>query len=480
MSLIRMTERTAPSTPAANTAYLYLDSVTGKFRVMPDTGSDYSLGTMDHTELSNIGTNTHAQIDTHIASTSNPHSVTKSQVGLGSVTNALQLVAANNLSDLADAPTARTNIGLGNVANSLQLVAANNLSDLTNAATARTNIGLGNVANSLQLVAANNLSDLVNATTARTNIGLGSVTNDAQLKIASNLSDVASASTSRTNLGLGTSSTVQFGLFSVGTTASTGSITTVSMAGAGTSTIQNGVFIGGTITGTSTYDSIGRGVQGFYLAPTVNNATNVNGIYSFCQLDNAAVTVTNIAAIQAYTGYGYNSGASVTNARGIWIKSWGNVAPGTFTNQYGLYLESISGATNNWAIYSLGGASYHAGQFRINSTSVSAQLGVVCAASGTIASIIRGASSQSANLTEWQNSSSTVLSCVASDGKIGAGTTSPTAFIDVNSDTIRVRTAKTPASAAASGNQGDIVWDTGFIYVCTATNTWKRVAIATW
>jgi hypothetical protein len=38
----------------------------------------------------------------------------------------------------------------------------------------------------------------------------------------------------------------------------------------------------------------------------------------------------------------------------------------------------------------------------------------------------------------------------------------------------------TPASAAASGTAGDIAWDSSFIYVCTATNTWKRVAIATW
>jgi hypothetical protein len=42
---------------------------------------------INHTTLSNIGTNTHAQIDTHIASTLNPHSVTATQVGLGSVNN---------------------------------------------------------------------------------------------------------------------------------------------------------------------------------------------------------------------------------------------------------------------------------------------------------------------------------------------------------------------------------------------------------
>jgi hypothetical protein len=41
----------------------------------------------DHTGLTSIGTNTHAQIDTHIGSTSNPHSVTKTQVGLSNVDN---------------------------------------------------------------------------------------------------------------------------------------------------------------------------------------------------------------------------------------------------------------------------------------------------------------------------------------------------------------------------------------------------------
>lgn len=45
------------------------------------------ITTRSHTSLSDIGTNTHVQIDTHIANTSNPHSVTKAQVGLGSVEN---------------------------------------------------------------------------------------------------------------------------------------------------------------------------------------------------------------------------------------------------------------------------------------------------------------------------------------------------------------------------------------------------------
>ena len=43
-----------------------------------------------------------------------------------------------------------------------------------------------------------------------------------------------------------------------------------------------------------------------------------------------------------------------------------------------------------------------------------------------------------------------------------------------------VTTSQTPASAAATGTAGTIAWDSGYLYVCTATDTWKRVAIATW
>lgn len=37
-----------------------------------------------------------------------------------------------------------------------------------------------------------------------------------------------------------------------------------------------------------------------------------------------------------------------------------------------------------------------------------------------------------------------------------------------------------PFSASASGTAGQIAYDSNFIYVCTATNTWKRAALSTW
>lgn len=37
-----------------------------------------------------------------------------------------------------------------------------------------------------------------------------------------------------------------------------------------------------------------------------------------------------------------------------------------------------------------------------------------------------------------------------------------------------------PATASSTGTAGQIAWDIGFVYVCVATNTWKRAALVTW
>jgi len=60
------------------------------------TGSSLAdLATKSHTVLSDIGTNTHAQIDTHVASTSNPHSVTADQVLPSQTSNSGKVLKTN-------------------------------------------------------------------------------------------------------------------------------------------------------------------------------------------------------------------------------------------------------------------------------------------------------------------------------------------------------------------------------------------------
>lgn len=63
---------------------------------------------------------------------------------------------------------------------------------------------------------------------------------------------------------------------------------------------------------------------------------------------------------------------------------------------------------------------------------------------------------------------------------IGEGDSPTFLGLVLSGDTFILATTKTPASASAAGTTGQIAWDADYIYVCTTTNTWERVAIATW
>ena len=44
----------------------------------------------------------------------------------------------------------------------------------------------------------------------------------------------------------------------------------------------------------------------------------------------------------------------------------------------------------------------------------------------------------------------------------------------------RAEVVSVPASAGATGTAGQVAYASGWFYVCVATNTWQRVALATW
>lgn len=63
-----------------------------------------------------------------------------------------------------------------------------------------------------------------------------------------------------------------------------------------------------------------------------------------------------------------NSGMGTTTAgAGVYVRN-STVSMGTFTTAYGIYVESQTAAGTNWAIFSAGGQSAHAGNLRIGST----------------------------------------------------------------------------------------------------------------
>jgi hypothetical protein len=85
---------------------------------------DVTLSTSDISGLGSAATHAASDFDAagsasavntalsaHTGNTSNPHSVTKAQVGLSNVSNALQLAVASNLGDLASVTVSRNNLG---------------------------------------------------------------------------------------------------------------------------------------------------------------------------------------------------------------------------------------------------------------------------------------------------------------------------------------------------------------------------------
>lgn len=55
-----------------------------------------------------------------------------------------------------------------------------------------------------------------------------------------------------------------------------------------------------------------------------------------------------------------------------------------------------------------------------------------------------------------------------------------TGKVMTKADSVNIATAKTPASANATGTTGDIAWDSDYVYVCVATDTWKRSSLGSW
>lgn len=47
-------------------------------------------------------------------------------------------------------------------------------------------------------------------------------------------------------------------------------------------------------------------------------------------------------------------------------------------------------------------------------------------------------------------------------------------YVRVETNNFQIKTAKTPVSSTDTGTPGQIAWDSNYLYVCVATNQWKR------
>jgi hypothetical protein len=208
-------------------------------------------------------------------------------------------------------------------------------------------------------------------------------------------------------------------------------------------------------------------------------------------------------------------GATITNARaGEFISSGG---AGTVVNNIAVYAGATGGTAANYSFYGESGKLFNTNQILAGSTATQSNSKV--GARGAANSFEFGnpdPTGYGSNIGSTTSSGYPFIAfCAEADasgntfstrGKLGtvihggldgsllfgrltnanAGGQSITYSAIINpsgqlslSETVVLK-SKTPASATAPGVAGEVCWDAGYVYVCVATNAWRRAALAAW
>lgn len=241
------------------------------------------------------------------------------------------------------------------------------------------------------------------------------------------------------------------------------------------------------ISGSTAIDSSGNGRNGTFFATPTWTTGKVQTTQS--ALSNVPVLrVGNNSVDNSYGDMtcGYYSGSyGTTNIHDGLTHTFRTLGTSRLTiSSSGVAIPTITGSTSTASISATGAitatTSISAGTTLTAGTGTYTGAGLVGTPSHSFSSDTdTGMYSGGSNILKFSTAGTERASIIA-DGKMAIGAITPTALLDINSDTIRLRTAKTPASATAAGNAGDICWDANYIYICVATNTWKRTALTTW
>jgi hypothetical protein len=216
-----------------------------------------------------------------------------------------------------------------------------------------------------------------------------------------------------------------------------------------------------------------------------NNVTG-NGVSNEIIIGNSSNTFTSISG--ALTVGGISCGASNIGTTGNVVIGHNGISNNTITigNTAGRGAINIGQSTNATQVVSIASGATISGTKTLNiangATGGSTQVTIANISGSSNVSIASGTGAKTVSIGVGSTTSSgTVNIGTGSTGTttIAIGSTTGTSTTTLNGTIVMPRTA-TPASATATGTTGTIVWDSSYIYICVATNTWKRVAISTW
>jgi hypothetical protein len=171
------------------------------------------------------------------------------------------------------------------------------------------------------------------------------------------------------------------------------------------------------------------------------------------------------APAKSFTGTWYTGGSATTTKPHLLIEPTGATSTAWSTSGTGLGVNALSGFGGNLL------------DLQVNGSSVFAVTGpgdvVVRSISATIAPKIYFENSNSTGLASISSTGGIVY--IASDNGVDVGILTATNVIAQHR-----LTGTAPATATSTGIAGDVRYDASYIYICTATNTWKRALLTTW
>lgn len=182
------------------------------------------------------------------------------------------------------------------------------------------------------------------------------------------------------------------------------------------------------------YQVTSEGITSIYGGNVNSGNTNTIVGWGFNAIFNGSASGSTINAYVGYNSAQLATSGTLTNGYGFWARG----ASSSVSNYRGFRVENSSATGNNYGIELLMNSG--ANKFNIM-------------ASGTANNYM--------------------------NGNLGLLTNAPTAPVDINGTTLRVRTSFTPTGTAdTAGNVGDVTFDDNYIYRKTSTG-WKRSALST-
>lgn len=179
------------------------------------------------------------------------------------------------------------------------------------------------------------------------------------------------------------------------------------------------------------YTTSNTQLRSLYLSAQNSNPNTISIMYG------GYVDLYNFGAGTVSSMYGYggalrnNGTGTIGTATFLNIGDVANTGGGTVNYQYGIRIASqTKGSILNYAIYTGSGLNSFGDQLSIVGSANRQQL------------IVKGNATQTTNLTEWQNSSGTVLASITGTGSLGIGRTPATNKLEVEGDA-----SKTTASS---------------------------------